>query len=312
MKLVYYSLALQDRSPLENQWLQSIRGLRRYNQKIAVHLVVYGGVPSRIRSEADRSEVVVHELADYAEYLSGISEKGSILAKYRTFHKFLSLGHLPTQGLSQILYLDCDTFFFDDVGKLFQFYSSCDWYAREEPYSRQSHLGYDPAYLDETALECAARKEGLAQVLPFNTGVCLLNNGVWDRLQQLQSTYLDFAWRLFAGMDLNAPVALKKEAIPAKIGGTTSLGQPPTENDRSRVLKHPSSNPWIIDQVALWMTLGDLRPMSQGFFDRKHVAQNGEIITALENGRGCIVAHYFSNLSLHKPSGTTLASAEGE
>ena len=75
MKLVYYSLALQDRSPLENQWLQSIRGLRRYNREIAVHLVVYGGVPSRIRSEADRSEVVIHELADYAEYLSGVSKR---------------------------------------------------------------------------------------------------------------------------------------------------------------------------------------------------------------------------------------------
>jgi hypothetical protein len=244
-----------------------------------VHLVVYGGIPSRIRSEAERSKVVVHELADYAEYLSGISEKGSILAKYRTFHKFLSLPHLPTQGLSQILYLDCDTFFFDDVEKLFKFYSSCDWYAREEPYSQRSHLGYDPGYLDETALECAARQEGLEQVLPFNAGLCLLNNGIWDRLDRLQNRYLDFAWRLFAGMNLNMSAAVKKEAIPGKHGGMTLPGEWLAEKDGSRVLEYPSTNPWIIDEVALWMTLGCLRPLAQGFFDRKHVAQNGEILT---------------------------------
>ena len=304
LNLVYYSLAPQHRGPLENQWLQSIRGLRRYNREIAVHLVVYGAVPARIRSEANRSDVLVHELGDYARYLTGVYKHGASLAKYRTFHKFLSLAHLPTQNGSQVLYLDCDTFFFDDVGKLFNSYSSCDWYAREEPYSRQSHLGYDPAYLDESALECAARNEGLEPILPFNTGVCLLNNGVWDRLGQLQSTYLEFAWRLFAGMNLNGALAPKPRRM-------TALDHSPSEDNRSRLLTHPSNNPWIIDEVALWMTLGGLRPMSLGLFDRKHVAQNGEILTALKDGPGCIVAHYFSNLSLHKPT-TSLFSAESE
>ena len=291
MNLIYYSLVMASGAVQEDQWLQSVRSLRRYNGEVPVHLVIYGALPRRIRAEAIRSAVTIHQMCDYTEYLRAISEHGTLLTKYPTLHKFLSLHQLPTYGVSQILFLDCDTFFFDDAEKIFNLYSSCDWYAREEPYSRCSHLGYDPGYLNQEALEMLLQKEGLEQVLPFNSGVCVLNNRTWDRFDQLRESYLDFVWRLLVGRQLGMGISRpKRQEIDQAFVG------PLTQNDRLRALPYHSKNPWIIEQIALWMTLGCLRPpVSQGFLERRHVAQNGEIYTAFEKGPQCIVVHYFGN-----------------
>src|ERR1700733_377668 len=114
MNLIYYSLVMASGAVQEDQWLQSVRSLRRYNGEVPVHLVIYDVLPPRIRSEAIRSAVTIHQMCDYTEYLRALSEHGALLTKYPTFHKFLSLHQLPTHGVSQILFLDCDTFFFDD------------------------------------------------------------------------------------------------------------------------------------------------------------------------------------------------------
>jgi hypothetical protein len=291
MKLIYYSLVPVSGAVLEDQWLQSVRSLRRYNREVPLHLVIYGALPSRIRSEATRSAVTLHQMSDYSDCLRALSEHGALLAKYPTFHKFLSLHQLPTKDVSQILFLDCDTFFVDDVAKIFKFYPSCDWYAREEPYSRCSHLGYDPAYVNQAALETLMQKEGLQQVFPFNSGVCVLNNRIWDRLDQLRESYLDFVWRLLVGRKLGMGAS-----GPERQEIDSAFVKRLTPDDRLRALPYHSKNPWIIDQIALWMTLGCLRPpVTQGFLERTHVAQNGEIYTAFENGSQCIVVHYFGN-----------------
>lgn len=291
MNLIYYSLVTASGAVQEDQWLQSVRSLRRYNGEVPVHLVIYGALPPRIRSEAIRSAVTIHQMCDYTEYLRAISKRGALLTQYPTFHKFLSSHQLPTQDVSQILFLDCDTFFFDDAEKIFNLYSSCDWYAREEPYSRCSHLGYDPGYLNQEAFEMLLQKEGLEQVLPFNSGVCVLNNRIWDRFDQLRESYLDFVWRLLVGRQLGMSISGRER----KEIDSTFVNRL-TQDDRLRALPYHSKNPWIIDQIALWMMLGCLRPpVSQGFLERRHVAQNGEIYTALDKGPRCIVAHYFGN-----------------
>ena len=152
-RLVYYSLAISPAGSRETQWIQSIRSLRRYNAHIPVQLFLFNGAPPAMIREAHRQRVEVFELGDYVQYLDRLFVHGSLLAQYPTFHKFLVLTHSPARAANQILYLDCDTFFFHDVETLFNCYESFDWCAREEPTSRLSYLPRDPAHLDEAVLD---------------------------------------------------------------------------------------------------------------------------------------------------------------
>jgi hypothetical protein len=222
--------------------------------------------------------------------MDGLFLRGSLLAHYPTFHKFLSLSHLPLWEASQILFLDCDTFFFGDVERLFELHDSHDWYAREEPLSRLSHLGRDPSHIDEDALDAVVRAEGLRPIFPFNSGVFLLNHGLWDRLGQLRIPYLDFCWRLLVGRQLAAGERSAWELdLHAAVMSTV------TGYDRSRALYYPSNNHWIIEEIALWLTLGHVPGMSQGLLSRELVAQNGEFREALQPGGRCIAVHYFNS-----------------
>jgi hypothetical protein len=203
MRLVYYSLSNAPDAGREKQWTQSIRSLRRYNPTITVWLFLFNGATAELLREAEHQHVHVHYLGDYGEFFRQTHGRGSVLALYPTFHKFLVLAHAPLNDLTQVLYLDCDTAFFDNVDRLFDLYSALPWYAREEPASRRSHFAYDPNHIDEDLLEHIARSENLQYVPPFNSGVCLLNHGIWHDLVRLQIPYLDLAWRLLCGREFN-------------------------------------------------------------------------------------------------------------
>jgi hypothetical protein len=236
---------------------------------------------------------MVHQLGDYTWYLHQIYTHGAILALYPTFHKVISLAHLPTDnGTRQILYLDCDTFMFADIENLFDLYAASDLYAREEHSSRLSHFGYDARHIDETALGTITRGERLRAITPFNSGVCIVNNGFWNSVVALRFTFLDFAWRLLVGRHLQGPADISADECEIH----TAIERAITNFDRSRALPYPSNNHWIIEQIALWLTLGHFREMSQSFISRNHVAQNGEFHDALCPQSGCIVAHYFSSM----------------
>lgn len=289
MRFVYYSLACSNESNCAWQWVQSIRSLRRYNGRVPVYLFLYNEPTAPLLHEAHRWGVHVHHLGDYYGCLYRLSVHCGSLVHYPTFHKILSLPHAPTRGAAQVLYADCDTFFFDDVERLFDLYSSCDYYGREEPCSRRSPFGYDPAHVDEDALADIVRCEGLRPVAPFNTGVCLFNHGVWHDLERLQVTFVDLAWRLLVGRHV-CPVELAHFEPPI----AEAVQREATLFDRSRALAYPSRNPWIVDQFAFWLTLGFLPRRSQGFLRRDHCVQGGEPPGA--EGRDCVIAHYFSSL----------------
>jgi hypothetical protein len=53
-------------------------------------------------------------------------------------------------------------------------------------------------------------------------------------------------------------------------------------------LPFPSRNPWIVDQVALWLTLGQIPGLTHGHFRPEHVGQGGE-----QYNRKEVVYHYF-------------------
>lgn len=290
LRLVYYSLANVPNSRLEGQWVQSVRSLRLYNRTIPIWLFLFNGASSALLREAERQNVLVHDLGSYQELVRNMHARGSVVALYPTFHKFLHLGHVPLDGVEQLLYLDCDTFFFDDVDRLFERYSAHHWYAREEPSSRRSHFGYDPRHVDEDLLAHIAQSEGLRQVLPFNSGACLLNHRTWREWERLRVPYLDLAWRLLCGRDLNghnSTLQHDREVQQAVLAAAT-------DPDRERALPYPSHNTWIIEQISLWLALGHLQNFSLGTFAPADVLQGGEFFDMLEGGQRCILAHYYS------------------
>ena len=59
-------------------------------------------------------------------------------------------------------------------------------------------------------------------------------------------------------------------------------------------LPYPSLNTWIIEQIALWLTLGHLPAFSLGTFARSVVPQGGEFHDVSRSGGRCILAHYYS------------------
>lgn len=289
MRLVYYSLANFPDQSRERQWIQSVRSLRTYNRSFPVWLLLFNGASDELFREAERQKVHVHSLGNYAEFLQGIHPRGSILSLYPTFHKFLALDNLPLQSLTQLLYLDCDTFFFDDVDLLFEQHTTDDWYAREEPGSLRSHFAYDPRHVDETLLKYIARSEGLQYVPPFNSGVCLLNHGIWHKLNELRETYLSTVWRLLCGRELSGhEFNLHDPQIHSAVLDAI------TDDDRSNALPYPSANEWIIEQIALWLTLGKLPNFSLGTFSSGEVPQGGEYENIRTSGTRCVLSHYFS------------------
>jgi glycosyl transferase family 8 len=290
VKLVYYSLAALGNEACERQWTQSIRSLRRHNPRIPVCLIVWGTPRTETLAEAARQHVRVIDAGAYRRLFMHLPPAwGEVLARNPTLHKILSLRHCAAHGPDQVLYLDCDTFFFGDVERLFELYRGRHFLAREEPGSRRSHYGYDRSYIDEDMLTEVAQSEGVAPIPPYNTGVILMNGGLWDHLRALADYFLLCAWRLMVGLRFASPLGAAVDAAVAPL-----LDRAVTDEDRRHRLVYPSSNAWIVEEIALWLTLGRVAGLTHDAFERTHVVQNGE---ALEIGRRSdplpIVAHYF-------------------
>ena len=289
MNLIYYSLSRSGNPRYDQQWIQSIRSLRHYNRELPVCLMVYNGVSEIIIEEAARQDVMITLVGDYRESLCRSSRHGSVLSLYPTLHKFLSLCELETAECSQILYLDCDTFFFDDPDILFANYQECDWYAREAPSSQRCPHGYDPNNINELLLQSMAQEESLLPILPFNAGVCVLNHGVWREFEKLRAIFLDNVWRLLVGRHQRSGDGTD-DHIRAAVLATA------TDADRSRALTYPSTNFWIAEEIALWLTLGAIEGVSQGFLSSDHVEQGHEFYDPKPPARHHVLTHYFSSL----------------
>jgi hypothetical protein len=290
VRLIYYSLARNRSGEYEHQWMQSIRSLRSYNRVIPVCLFAFNGVSEAIRREAERQRVMLLPLGGYGDWSQVYHPYGRILAMYPGLAKFLALSEADTTGLSQALYLDCDTFFFDDPEKLFELTAPCHWCAREAPTSRLSPHGYDPSNIDEGLMERIVSTEGLRWVAPFNTGVCLLNHGIWETIRQLRDTFFDTMWRLLVGRHCWGGEAPVDSEIRSAVRMEAKA------HDVARALPYPSGNFWILDEFALWLTLGHIGNLAQRIWTRDSVVQGDEFVEALECGRRPVVAHYFSSL----------------
>ena len=67
-----------------------------------------------------------------------------------------------------------------------------------------------------------------------------------------------------------------------------------TPDALARALPYPSTNRWILDEVALWMTLGHVPGLRVADFDRGDVAENGEFSAARPAGASWVLCHYYS------------------
>lgn len=285
MSLVYYSLACSPDGAREEQLVQSMRSLRRHNGQIRVNLFLYGTPRRETLEEAQRQGVDVIHLGEFSDCFSELPRHwGQALVQHPTLHKLLSLRHCSFDGVDQVMFVDCDTFFFDDVDKVFAQHRDCDWYAREESLSRRNAHWYNPEYLDEDLLADIARREGLVVVPPYNSGVCVMNRGVWWGLLWLVEDFLWYAWRLLLGASLWRPEAMRNAALVQFVRDHAS------ERERALALPYPSSNGWILEQVALWLVLGRLPQLSHNLLSPSHVAQGGEFTQIT----GQVLVHYFS------------------
>lgn len=289
MKIVTYSLSAGGPPKLtqyHRELLASVKSLRRFNSSVAVHVFLYDEHPASFMTELEGQDVCIHRMGSYEDAIRRIRPRA-----FRTsvscpvLHRWLHLSDLEPLAPSQILQIDCDTFFFDDVDLLFDRYAERHFYAREEPLSKASHYGYDPSYLDEEALFDLARGEGASEVGPYNMGVSMFNHGLWTEIAARRETLLTYVFRLTAGICRNPAIQDKRRPDVAAL-----LAQDQAEEPDVAELPFPSSNLWIVDEVAFWLTVGQIPGLTHASFCREDVRQGGE-----PSGRNKkqIIYHYF-------------------
>ncbi len=289
MKIVTYSLSsggITQQTQYNRELLISVKSLRRFNTNVAVHVFLYDDHSPNFKLELEEHGVYVHQMGPYVDAISRLRPRGfRSLAYYPVLHKWLNYSELEPLAPTQILQIDCDTFFSNDVDLLFDRYTELQFYAREEPYSRASHYGFDPTYLDEDALFELMRSENASKVGPYNIGVSVLNHGLWTEITTRLDMFLTYIFRFIAGM-------LDEGEMREKMGPDVLwlFTQDVAEVQEVEALPFPSSNPWIVEQAALWLTLGHIPGLTHGSFCREHVRQGGE--NAGHNNNE-VVYHYF-------------------
>jgi hypothetical protein len=295
---VVYSLSLSgddDRPDLLWQLDASLESLRRVAPHQHVIVFYHGRVPAPVARTAAAHGATVHEGVSYEARLRALCPFGwQALSTYPLLHKYLNFGALASLGLAQTLLVDCDTLFFDTPDRLFRRYARAHCAAREEPTTRRSALGYDPTYIDEAALARLAGVLGVRGVLPFNTGVMLMRGELLAALAELERTYVTLAWRLLRWMALHVPSGPTEgfgELPAAALWRAQGDGRGGDERD---ALPYPSANRWILDEVALWLTLGCVDGLQYSDFALTDVAQNGEAFAAPARSPPWVLLHYYS------------------
>jgi len=286
MKIVTYSLSSTDRAQTtdyQDQLFNSVQSLRAYNTAVSIHVFLYGQHPHGFITRLERENVTVHQMGSYEDAIRRIKPRAfRTLVRYPVLHKWMNFHRLAPLGPSQVLQIDCDTYFFDDVEILFDRYADCHYYGREEPSSRASHYGYNAEYLDEDKLFALAQHVGAAPVNPCNIGVSVLNHGLWNEVAKRTSLFLNYVFRFVAGLARNPETRGWLWPELAEVVMIDLIEQPDV-ND----LPFPSTNVWILDQVALWLTLGHVPGLTHGHLSLDHVIQGGE------SGETKVVHHYF-------------------
>lgn len=296
-RLVCYSLLASEERLAEHalQFELSVASLRAHSPSVPVALFVQGDLPSRIESTCRSFGVLVHWQGPYEQRLRAACPVGAAaLARYPVLHKNMNFGELVAADVDQALCCDLDTLFFDDVEVLLDRYVSADVVAREEVFSRRSVHGVDPTFIDEGLVARVADALGRRFVPPFNLGMVLYSRRAIAAMARSMPRFVDDVWRLCCGLALGAAPAsaiADASSMPWIAATRAVLG----DDDAARALPYPSSNPWIVEEVALWLTLGALPGLVIADLSPRDVAQNGEMFTRPDSGAWWLACHYYSH-----------------
>lgn len=217
------------------QITQSLRTLRVHDQSTPVSIIHCGQPCEALVSEAARANATIHQVPAFIDVLQRLTPYWRELSDYRTLAKMAFIHLLP--DADQLLFVDCDTYWFNSPSKLFDKYDSCDLYATAEVGSHA--YPYHP-YADgyEEGHAALAASVGSTFIPPMNTGVMLMRRPMAQYLEANMGLFLDYVARL------------------------KGYGSP---------LKMPVNNPWIADEVSIWILLGRSN-MTWGHLDLADVA----------------------------------------
>jgi hypothetical protein len=298
--MVCYSLTLPPadrRDDLVWQLDASLESLRAVAPSLPIRVFFHGQPPRDVVRIATQAQAELVIGPTYRERLAALLPAAApVLDAYPLLHKFLNFGALADRTPTQVLLADCDTIFFHDPARLFEGYTHADCVAREEPTTARSAVGHDPTYVDEPALAALAAVLGAAPTPAFNIGVLLLNNARWRDLAALERQFLIYAFRFLTWMALHPAdgAAAQYGESAAAIRLREQYRALLTPRICAAALPYPSANRWILDQVALWCTLGHIPGLRYADFARSDVCQNGELFQHDAAHPPWVVAHYFS------------------
>lgn len=296
-RLVSYSLMADERRRSEHafQFELSVSSLRASNRSIPVVLFTHGPLAPEIAQLCSRFEVMVADQGAYADRLAALSPQGGpAMVRYPVLHKHLNFAELAAAGARQVLCCDLDTLFLQDVEAIFDRYGEADFVAREEVCSGRSIHGADRAFIDEALLGRIAQHLGRSPVAPMNLGVVLYNRGLVARLSDVMATFVDDAWRLMTGLTLHQYPNVR-EAGNETFPWMADVRRRASHADRQRALPYPSTNGWIVEEVAWWLALGATPGLKQADFAAHDVAQNGEVLYTPLDRSTWAMCHYYSH-----------------
>lgn len=281
------------RSHLLDQLRRSLESLRAHNRSVPVRIFAFGEMMADQEPLARSLDVEIVSKGSYAAALARRcpAPHAEVLARYPVLHKWLALADLAQGRDDQVLYVDNDTYFFDDVATIFDRCRTHDFYAREEPFSSRSHAGYRPTYIDEPALFALAEAEGCRPLPTYNLGAVLLNHATCVRFAGVISDFLDFVFRLCLG--------IVRDVDPKDYVGETEL-EHLRENlarlgDDRRALRYPSSNYWIVEQIGLLLALGRIEGLTHDVFTAREIIQGVEFHTWPSGEPLPVMAHYYTS-----------------
>lgn len=273
-----------------SQLLTSVGSLREHNRTVRVVVFWSGPRHGETESRLRSLEAQVVHLGSYEDLLHPYPG-GDVLAHYPVLHKYFVLDVvLEDLGTSQLLLIDCDTVFLDDVDKFFERHADVDLAACAEVGTVRRERGYDPAYLDEEHLARLAASLGGRFVGPINSGILLLSRTGIEEVAKLRPLLLEITLRLLVGLARSAeashfaPVVHLRERLASgapEVKGVAPLG-------------FPSSNPWIVEEVALWLALGLTESLTMRDLPSSDAALGGEVYGRPRSASSWIIGHYFS------------------
>ena len=273
------------------QLADSLRSIRRFNPDLPVYVFLFGEAPPAFIEVLRTLNAEVRHLGDHRAYIARTEpERAELFALDPKIHRWLVLEEPELKACTRLLYIDSDTFFFAPPSNLFDRYRDADLYAREEPLCRRSIHGYDRSYIDEESIDELRDGEGLSPVPPFNTGVCLFTRDMADAITMIVPRYFDYLFRFLSWFHHNPlagapPVPTAEQLVHDRVLGPAA----------EQALRYPVQNRWIVDQVALWLALGQFTRFRFADFVPSDVWQGAEFRQLAAVTPLPILCHYFGH-----------------